>query len=65
VTAEQLARLFHETYERLAPQYDYETRRDTAVAWEDVPERNRRLMVAVAGEVLRALQAEGESPTGD
>jgi hypothetical protein len=65
VTAEQLARLFHETYERLAPQYEYDTRRESAVAWEDVPERNRRLMVAVAAEVLRALQAEGDSPAGD
>jgi hypothetical protein len=65
VTAEELARLFHETYERLAPQYQYETRRESAVAWTDVPENNRRLMVAVAAEVLRALHAEADSPTGD
>lgn len=46
--SEQLARLFHETYERLAPNFGYETRPDSAVPWEDVPERNKRLMIAVA-----------------
>jgi hypothetical protein len=66
VNAEQLARLFHETYERLAPEYDYETRRESAVAWDEVPENNRRLMIAVAGELLRALEAERhEGATGD
>ena len=66
MNAEQLARLFHETYERLAPEYDYETRRESAVAWDEVPENNRRLMIAVAGELLRALEAERhEGATGD
>lgn len=46
--SEQLARLFHETYERLAPSFGYETRKDSAVPWEQVPERNKRLMIAVA-----------------
>lgn len=50
--AENLARRFHETYERLAPQFGYETRKDSAVPWSEVPERNRALMVAVCGEVL-------------
>lgn len=49
---ERLARAFHEAYERLAPSFGYETRRDSAVPWEDVPEPNRSLMIAVAGEVL-------------
>lgn len=52
VDAEKVACRFHETYERLAPQYGYETRPESAVAWEQVPENNRRLMVAVAAEVL-------------
>jgi hypothetical protein len=52
VTAEQAAQLFHETYERLAPAFGYETRRESAVAWEQVPDANRRLMVAVAAVVL-------------
>lgn len=46
--SEQLAKLFHETYERLAPNFGYETRKDSAVPWEDVPARNKHLMIAVA-----------------
>lgn len=58
--AENLARLFHETYERLAPSFGYETRKDSAVPWVDVPEKNKRLMIAVAGEVWQAaLQSRG------
>ena len=56
--AETMARTFHEAYERLAPSFGYETREASAVAWEDVPEPNKSLMVAVAGEVLRAQEAE-------
>lgn len=50
---EKVARSFHEAYERLAPDHQYETRPDTAVAWEDVPDNNKRLMVAVAKELLK------------
>jgi hypothetical protein len=53
--AETLARLFHDTYEDLAPLYGYKTREATAVQWEDVPDPNRSLMIAVAGRVLEAL----------
>ncbi len=48
---EALARLFHETYERLAPHYGYKTREASAVPWEDVPKNNKELMIAVAREV--------------
>ena len=51
----RVARLFHETYERLAPSFGYETRKASAVPWDDVPENNRRLMIAVAAEILAAL----------
>jgi hypothetical protein len=50
--AEGLARRFHETYERLAPHFNYETRPESAVAWEDVPEANRRLMVATCEAIF-------------
>lgn len=53
--AEALARRFHEEYERLAPQFGYKTREASAVPWEDVPESNRRLMVAVAEKMLPLL----------
>lgn len=54
VEAEALARFFHETYERLAPTFGYETREASAVAWENVPAHNRGLMIETASEVIRA-----------
>lgn len=58
--AEYWAKRFHETYERLAPDFGYETRKESAKPWEDVPEQNKRLMIAVAGEVLGQLLRERE-----
>ncbi len=52
-TPEEVARFFHETYERLAPDYSYQTRKASAVPWEQVPENNKRLMIAVSAEVLK------------
>ena len=52
MTAEHLAREFHETYERLAPLFGYETRKDSAVPWANVPEKNKKLMIAVCREIL-------------
>jgi len=56
MTAEDLAKLFHETYERLAPEYGYETREASAVSWENVPKQNKSLMIATAHEVLKTLE---------
>lgn len=55
--AEQLARDFHETYERLAPGFHYDTRNESAVPWDEVPEPNRSLMVAVAQYLIDADRA--------
>lgn len=52
---EQLAQMFHDTYERLAPGFGYETRTESRKPWGDVPEANRRLMVAVADEVVSSM----------
>lgn len=52
MTAEELAEFFHDTYERLAPAYGYETRKESAKPWSEVPAQNKALMVAVAREVL-------------
>jgi hypothetical protein len=54
-TAEEVARLFHEAYERLAPEHGYRTRKASAKPWDEVPEDNRNLMIATAAEVLRQL----------
>lgn len=50
--AHNIAKEFHETYERLAPTYEYNTRAESAVPWEAVPEPNKLLMVAVVAELL-------------
>jgi hypothetical protein len=63
VDAETLARRFHETYERLAPTFGYTTRPETAVPWEQVPELNRQLMIAVCQELLRELGGVTEEPS--
>lgn len=55
LSGEDLARRFHESYERLAPNYGYKTREASAVPWDEVPTDNRLLMIAVAGEMLRYL----------
>lgn len=54
-TAENIAREFHDTYERNAPAFDYETRIESRTAWADVPDKNKRLM----REVCRDLLARG------
>jgi hypothetical protein len=61
-SAEDVARMFHESYERLAPLFGYATRRDSAVPWDQVPEPNRSLMIAVAGNVLWYLRLWAPSP---
>lgn len=50
--AEQLARMFHDHYERLAPEHGYRTRLDSSKPWDDVPTGNRRLMTATARAIL-------------
>ena len=46
----QLAKLFHDTYERLAPEFGYTTREDTKEFNKNSP--NGKLMVAVCKEVM-------------
>ena len=52
MTAEDLAREFHEEYERLAPQFGYKTRSASAKPWDDVPDTNKVLMIAVCQQVM-------------
>lgn len=53
MNAKELAILFHETYERLAPQFGYETRQETRQFNENT--NNGRLMIAVCEEILNRL----------
>ncbi len=61
---ETLARMFHEKYERLAPEFGYKTREASAVPWDDVPEQNKALMVAVATEILDEITFPTRYMTG-
>lgn len=45
----KLAVMFHETYERLAPQFGYETRKETKVFNASSP--NGKLMIEVCREM--------------
>jgi hypothetical protein len=57
IEAEGLARLFHDTYERLAPAHGYETRTETRQFDPDSP--NGKLMIATCGAVLEELARLG------
>jgi hypothetical protein len=50
--AAEVASQFHAAYERLAPRFGYSTREASAVPWDEVPQQNRDLMVAVVDELL-------------
>lgn len=56
-TPEALARLFHETYENLAPSFGYETRKETRNFDPSSPKG--KLMLAVAETVLKRLLPSG------
>ena len=59
--SEELAKKFHEIYERLAPDFGYSTRKASAVPWEDVPEANKKLMIAVCSEIEIAATERAEA----
>lgn len=51
--AEEVAKAFHEEYEKLAPDFGYKTRKTSAVPWEKVPEQNKNLMIAVVDSLIK------------
>ncbi len=53
MTPLEIAELFHETYERLAPDFGYLTRDETKVF--DPESKNGKLMIAVCGQVARIM----------
>jgi hypothetical protein len=60
--AEEIAQEFHEAYERLAPDFDYETRTESAKSWKEVPETNKELMVATVQDLLDRDIIHGHPP---
>lgn len=59
ISASRLALLFHEAYERLAPEFGYETRTETRSF--DVESPNGKLMVAVCQRILLELRTTPEN----
>ena len=55
-TSKDLAVMFHDTYERLAPKYGYETREETREF--DEHSNNGKLMIATCDEIIKALVDE-------
>ena len=54
--AVEIARQFHEAYERLAPSFGYETRTVTRTFDKNSP--NGKLMIAVCGEICLKIERE-------
>lgn len=52
-TAQTMAMNFHSIYEKLAPDFSYETRKESATQWELVPKNNKELMIATCAELLK------------
>ncbi len=62
ISAEEMARLFHQYREMLASDYGFQGS-EGAVAWEQVLPNHRHLMVATARLVLHALAAKQHGRT--
>lgn len=62
MTGLELAKMFHEVYERLAPDYGYETREDAREF--DSESKNGRLMVATCEEILKRIMPDHNSIIG-
>jgi hypothetical protein len=56
MNAETMARLFHETYERLATAFGWKTKKGCNVPFEQLPQRNKALMIATCQTILNELQ---------
>ena len=63
VDVERIAEAFHEAYEEVAPEFAYVTRTESAVPWDQVPEANRRTMLATVHKLLDdGVIAVGSTP---
>jgi len=60
VKPEVLAAMFHNLYESLAPKFGYESRFKN-VEFDDLPENNRKLMIAVCRVIMDNVNMEYKS----
>src|SRR6185369_12495066 len=61
--AEKIAIFFHDTYEKLAPEFGYETRKDTKRLNKNWP--NGKLMIAVCERYLQERVLPSQHQIGD
>ena len=57
-----LARRFHTIYEALASQFGYETRKESARPWSQVPERQQTLMITTCAHIINEYWPLPEAP---
>lgn len=57
MTDEEIAKAFHDTYERLGPSFGWDTQQRCKREFDELPPENKRLMIATCKEV-RALLAQ-------
>ena len=62
IDPEAMAKLFHDKYEELAPVYNYETRKESALPWKDVKPHHQQLMIKTCECVIAWLKGEGDGP---
>jgi len=52
----EIARRFHEIYEEAAPRFGWETQAASRVPFHELPDKQRELMIYVAGKVLNEMK---------
>ena len=56
-TAEELAKFMHDLYEMYAVKWGWKTQAQCQVRFEDLPETNKRTMIAVAEHLLEEQES--------
>ena len=49
---DSLARMFHDSYERIAKEVGWKTQESCKVEFDDLPEENKQVMLRTVGEVV-------------
>jgi hypothetical protein len=61
----EIAKEFHQTYEKLAPLLGYKTRKATAVRWSEVPDKPKLLMMETVDNLIeRGIISAGPKVKG-
>lgn len=55
-SAQETARYFHDTYERMSPHYGFVTNQEDRIDWMELPERRRKLLIETCRQMLEWLK---------